>query len=249
MTQPHARFVELKAALVRAVNELYDHGLVTPTGGNLSVRCPDGDHILITASQVYKGALGPEHILEVDLSGRVVETPGWPGPIPGVGPGGAAAPATMRESGTGDTSRLRPSIETGMHLAIYAARADVEAVVHTHAPLASVWSLYDEPVPPLTIDAVRFTDIRTVPFAPPGSSELATSTAEALARSPAVLLRNHGLVTVGADLRQAVNTALALEEALKVAILARLLAGGLAGREPALIPPRAADFLRKLLVG
>ncbi len=222
------RLPALKQAVVETVNELYEHGLITPTGGNVSVRLPDTGHILITASQIFKGGLGPEHVLEVDDQGRPVREP------PPTGSSGA---------------RIRPSVETGMHLAVYASRPDVGAVVHTHAPLATVWSLFEEPVPPLTLEAVRFTDLRTVPFAPPGSNDLAVRTAEALARGPAVLLRNHGLVTVGRDLREALNITFALEESLKTAFMARLaVLCGFRGGEPALIPPKAVEFLRKVVI-
>ena len=223
------RLLELKQAVVAAVNELYDHGLITPTGGNVSVRCPDSDHILITASQIYKGALSPVHILEVDAKGK---------------------PVGPEDPNTPFGHRLRPSVETGMHQAVYAARPDVGAVVHTHAPLATVWGLFDEPVEPLTIDHIRFGTMKTVPFAAPGSRELAWSVSEALIRGPAVLLRNHGLVTVGKDLREAVNQALALEETLKITLLARIAKSlGLAGTGPAVIPAKAVEFLRKVMVG
>lgn len=230
LDQTEDRLLELRKSVLTAVNELYEHSLITPTGGNLSIRCPDTDHVLVTASQIFKGALGPEHILEVDAKGKPVEAEGL------------EAPAFGR--------RIRPSVETGMHQAIYAARPDVGAVVHTHAPLATFWGLFDEPVLPLTIDHIRFMEMKVVPFAAPGSRELAGLAAEALVRGHAVLLRNHGLVTVGKDLREAVNTALALEESLKITLLARfgrLL--GLAGAEPAVIPPKAAEFLKKVMIG
>ncbi len=223
------RLLELKRSVVAAVNELYEHELITPTGGNLSLRLPDSDHHLVTASQIFKGALGPEHVLEVDPAGKPVRPEGEEAPI---------------------GRRIRPSVETGMHQAIYTARPDVGAVVHTHAPLATVWGLFDEPVKPLTIDHIRFTEMKTVPFAAPGSRELAGLVAEALSRGPAALLRNHGLVTVGRDLREAVNAALALEESLRITFLSRTaLLFGLAGGQPAVIPDKAVDFLRKVLIG
>ncbi len=229
LVQTEGRLLELKESIVAAVNELYDHELVTPTGGNLSVRCPDSDHILVTASQIFKGALGPQHILEVDAKGK---------------------PVAEEEPDAPFGRRIRPSVETGMHQAIYTARPDIGAVVHTHAPLATVWGLFDEPIQPLTIDHIRFTAIKTVPFAAPGSRELAGLTSEALVRGSAVLLRNHGLVTAGKDLREAVNTAMALEETLRITFLARMgRLLGLAGGDPAVIPPKAAEFLKKVMIG
>jgi ribulose-5-phosphate 4-epimerase/fuculose-1-phosphate aldolase len=227
--------LQLKTLVVVAVTELYDHGLITPTGGNVSRRCPDSDHILITASQIFKGDLVPEHILEVDTQGKVVA------PDPGDPP---ACPLAGER-------RIRPSVETGLHLELYATRPDVGAVVHTHAPFATVFGLYDEPITPFTIEHLRFLEMKTVPFAAPGSRDLAGLTAEALPRGSAALLRNHGLVTVGKDLREAVNVALCLEEILRITLLARLgrLVGLGGGAEPAVIPAKAADFLKKVLIG
>lgn len=222
------------------VNDLYAHDLLTPTGGNVSARLPEGDHILITASQFSKCHLGPEQVLEVDDQGRPAST-NQPAGTFVAGPMGAVASSGQR---------VRPPVETGMHLTVYAARPDVGAIVHTHAPLATVWGLFGEAVPPITLEAVRFIDMRTVPFAAPGSRELATSVAEALIRGSAALLRNHGLITVGKDLGEAAAVAMALEETLRVAFLARLAGQtGWAGTAPAEIPPRAAEFLRKVLVG
>jgi autoinducer 2 (AI-2) kinase len=235
------RWLDLRQALVDAVNELYEHELITPTGGNLSVRLPESENILITASQIFKGDLGPEHILEVDAQGKQVTSAMTQDALP-------FARSSVAPGHPGGR-KIRPSVESGMHLAIYAARPDVGAVVHTHSPLATVWGLFDEPVPALTMDSIRFTEMRVVPFAAPGSRELATAAAESLARGPAALLRNHGLITVGVDLRDAVNTALALEETLKIVLLARAVSlSGLAGKEPAAIPAKAAEFLKKVLI-
>ena len=235
------RWLDLRQAVVDTVNELYEHELITPTGGNVSVRLPGSENILITASRMFKGSLGPEHILEVDSEGHPVTGAMVQDALPFVHRLSAPSQAASR--------RIRPSVESGMHLAVYAARPDVGAVIHTHAPLATVWGLFDEPVPALTLEAIRFTDMRTVPFSTPGSHELATAVAESLARNPAALLRNHGLITVGTDLRDAINTALSLEETLKIVLLARTMClSGPAGKEPSLIPSKAADFLRKVLI-
>lgn len=203
---------QLRRKLVATVDELFKAGLITPTGGNISVRLPGG--ALITPSGMHKGSLRPADLVEVDAAGRP-KTPG-----------------------------ARPSIETGMHLLVYARRPDVNAVIHTHAPMATLLGLVDLPVSPVTLDAVRFTDLPRIPFALPGSAELAESVAEGLGASAAALLRNHGLLTVGADLRAAANVALALEEVAHLVITCKLL-----GREPSTIPPEAIAALKRLLIG
>ncbi len=201
-----------RGKLVATVDELFKAGLITPTGGNVSVRRPGG--ALITPSGRHKGSLRPEDLVEVNITGRP-ETPG-----------------------------ARPSVETGMHLLIYRRRPDVNAVIHTHAPMATLLGLLDLPVPPVTLDAVRFTDLPSVPFAMPGSDELAEAVADRLAAAPAALLRNHGLLTVGADLRAAADAALALEEVAHLVVTCRLL-----GQEPSTIPPEAVEALKKLFIG
>ncbi|MHB8757344.1 MAG: class II aldolase/adducin family protein, partial [Bacillota bacterium] len=187
-------------------------GLITPSGGNVSVRLPGG--ALITPSGMHKGSLRPPDLVEVDAAGR----PRAPG--------------------------RRPSVETGLHLLVYQRRPEVNAVIHTHAPMATLLGLLDLPVPPVTLEAVRFADLPSVPFFRPGSDDLAEAVADDLGAAPAALLRNHGLVTVGADLRAAADAALALEEVAHLVVTC-----GLLGREPSTIPPEAVKALKQLFLG
>ncbi len=203
---------DIRRQIINVVDELYDAGLITPKGGNVSVRIPDSEQAWITPTQLYKGGLTEETLIRVDLQGRKLE------------------------------GRDRPSVELPMHLKVYRSRGDVGAVIHTHAPMATVVGLYDEPIPPLTIEAVALGGLPVVPFLLSGTKEQSEAIAHALADGPGVLLRNHGLLTVGGDLREAASRAHQAEFAARIVVLCRLLGG-----EPQLIPDKLAEFLRKIV--
>lgn len=205
---------ELRQALTETVRELYDAGLITPTGGNLSVRLPGGEGYLVTPSAMYKGALRPESMVQLSPEGKPLE------------------------------KGVRPSIETGMHLKIYELRPKCNAVIHTHAPTATLFGTLELEIRPITLDAVRFLDLPVVPFSMPGTKELVAAVGERLTKCPAFLLQNHGLVTYGAGLRDASNTALALEEVCRLLLESREY-----GREPVLIPEPMVEVLKRFFVG
>jgi len=203
---------DIRHEIVSIVDELYDAGLITPKGGNVSVLIPDSEELWITPTQLHKGGLTEEKLIRVNLKGKRLE------------------------------GQDRPSVETPMHLLIYRTRPDVGAIIHSHAPMATVVGLFDEPVPPLTIEAVALAEAPLVPFLLSGTKELSHAVVDALAQGSAVLLQNHGLLTVGKDLREAANKAHQLEFAARTVVICRLLGGG-----PALIPHKLAEFLKKIV--
>lgn len=209
-------FPEFRGQLTETVEELYREKLITPTGGNVSVRLPEEQGFLITPSMSHKGGLEPESMVLLNGDGKPVE------------------------------KRYRPSIETPMHMKVYQLNPRVGAVVHTHAPFATLLGLYDIEIPPFNVEALRFASLPVVPFLLPGSRELVEGVASALDSCPgaqALLLRNHGLLTMGRDLRAAVNVSMALEEACHITITCRLL-----GEAPRLIPAEKRELLKKFLV-
>jgi ribulose-5-phosphate 4-epimerase/fuculose-1-phosphate aldolase len=201
-----------KHQIVRMVDELYDVGLITPKGGNVSARIPDTEELWITPTQLHKGALKEEVLIRVNLQGRKLE------------------------------GRDRPSVELPMHLRIYKGREDVGAIIHTHAPMAMIVGLYEEPIPPITIEAIGLAETPIVPFLLSGTKEQSQAIVDALGEGPAVLLRNHGLVTVGKNLKDAASKAHQLEFAARTVVICRLLGG-----QPAVIPDKLADFLKKIV--
>ncbi len=201
---------ELREGIVSIVNELYGARLITPTGGNVSVRIPgDPEHFLITPTRLHKGSLKPEDIVPVDRQGKPLNP------------------------------RQRPSVETPMHIAIYEAYPEIAAVIHSHAPHATALGLVEGRIPPITVEAIPFVDAQVVPYGMPGDPELIENVVKALEKSPAVLLQNHGLLTVGRDLRQAANRALALEEVISILVTCRLLGG-----EPAVLSDEVIEAIK-----
>lgn len=205
---------ELRKQIIDVLNQLFEAGLITPSGGNVSARLPDQEGILITPTGNYKGGLSPEDVVQVDLGGNPLD------------------------------SSQRPSIETNLHLRVYALRKKVGGVVHVHAPMATILGLCRIPIPPMTVDATPFAGIPVVPFAMSGTEEEIANISGLLGNFPAVLLQNHGALAVGRDLRRAADRALALEEVARMVITIRLL-----GVEPALLPEREAALLRQVLGG
>lgn len=119
----------------------------------------------------------------------------------------------------------KPSSEWRLHAAAYAARAEIEAVIHTHPTFCVVWAGEDKLFPRETVASTESLATMTfVPYHPTGTQELADATREALAGgTPLALLARHGLVAVGHDLDEAfIQTDLA-EECAKVAYFAALL--------------------------
>lgn len=113
----------------------------------------------------------------------------------------------------------RPSSELLLHLAVYAARPDVGAVLHTHSPEATAWSFLDRPLQP-EVEEVRYYavgGIRTAPAAPAGGRDLALEAVTALGSSGAVLLGRHGVLVVGADVAAAAVTARVVEHQARIA--------------------------------
>jgi L-ribulose-5-phosphate 4-epimerase len=177
--------------------ELTRNGLVAWTSGNISERVPDSDLLVIKPSGLSYAELTPESMVVVDLDGNVVD---------------------------GD---LSPSSDTATHAFVYRSLERVGGVVHTHSPYATAWAGRGEPIPcVLTAMADEFGgDIPLGPFARIGGEEIGEGIVETLqdSRSPAVLMRSHGVFTIGASARDAVQAAVMCEDVARTVLLARSL--------------------------
>lgn len=119
---------------------------------------------------------------------------------------------------------LRPTSEVALHLGVYRARPDVGAVVHTHSMFATTFAVLGEQIPPVHYLIVRAGEaVPVAPYARYGTAELAQSCVRALGAGFAVLLANHGVVAVGADLGAAMTVAEAVEYTAELAWRARQL--------------------------
>lgn len=186
-------------------------GLVAWTSGNVSARVPGAELMVIKPSGVEYDALTPGSMVVCDLDGALVE-------------GG-----------------YQPSSDTGSHAYVYRHRPDIGGVVHTHSPYATAWAARGEPIPcVLTAIADEFGgDIPVGPFALIGDESIGAGIVATLAgsRSPAVLMRGHGVFTVGRTARAAVKAAVMVEDAAHTVHLAQV-------HGP--VEPLAADDIRAL---
>ncbi|MCB1150964.1 class II aldolase/adducin family protein [bacterium] len=186
-----------REALVRAGRRLADRDLIVAAEGNLSVRL-GGDLFLTTPAGREKGSLGLGDLVVVDLEGN---------------PRGG---------------RLRPSSEWRLHREIYRRRPDVGAVCHAHPPHALAFACARRPLPALMPEAVMVLEgeVPVAPYAAPGTDAVAESVRELIARRPCLLLANHGAVTTGRDMEQALHRMETLERVAQTALLADRLGGG-----------------------
>jgi L-ribulose-5-phosphate 4-epimerase len=177
--------------------ELPRYGLVAWTSGNLSGRVPGEDLMVIKPSGLAYDDLTPESMVVCDLDGNVVE---------------------------GD---LAPSSDAATHGFIYRAREDVGGVAHTHSSYATAWAIAGEAIPcVMTAMADEFGgEIPVGPFKLIGDEEIGRGIVETLEghRSTAVLMRSHGVFTIGSDPRAAIKSAVMCEDVARTAFLARQL--------------------------
>jgi L-ribulose-5-phosphate 4-epimerase len=175
--------------IVSAARSLFDRGYSYGTSGNISVR--DGARVWITPTNSSFGTLRPEEMAVVDPDGNSI---------------GSA----------------KPSKEAHFHLAAYRARPQAAAVVHLHSTwataVASLRALDMEDALPIFTPyfAMRIPRLAVVDYYPPGDAALAPAVEARAAETPAILLRNHGPITIGASLAEAVALAEEVEEQSKL---------------------------------
>jgi L-ribulose-5-phosphate 4-epimerase len=187
----------LRAQVASLHAELTRYDLVVWTAGNVSARVPGRDLMVIKPSGVAYDDLTADNMVVCDLNGRVVE------------------------------GKHAPSSDTDAQAYVYRHLPCVGGVVHTHSTYATAWAARGEPIPcALTMMADEFGgDIPVGPFALIGDDSIGRGIVETLAgsRSPAVLMRNHGVFTVGKDARAAVKAAVMCEDVARTVHVARQL--------------------------
>ena len=192
-----AAVAETRAEVCALHAELVRSGLVAWTSGNVSARVPGSGLMVIKPSGVRYDDLTPESMVVLTLDGTVVD---------------------------GD---LAPSSDTATHAYVYRAMADVGGVVHTHSPYATAWAARGEAIPcSITAMADEFGgDIPLGPFARIGGEEIGKGVVATLSghRSPAVLMRSHGVFTIGGTAEAAVKAAVMCEDVARTMHLARAL--------------------------
>lgn len=175
---------QLKEELYQLHMMLPASGLVTWTGGNISARDPESGCVVIKPSGVMYEQLRPEDHVVLSLEGDIVE------------------------------GELKPSSDTESHLYIYRARPDVNGIVHTHSPYATAFAANGMSIPVyLTAQADEFGGpIPCAGFALIGSDAIGQQVVDHIGDSVAVLLKNHGVFTIGKNARNAVKAAVMVED-------------------------------------
>jgi L-ribulose-5-phosphate 4-epimerase len=202
---------EARRAVCALHGELVRWGLVTWTSGNVSTRVPGRELLVIKPSGVGYHELTPESMVVTDLHGRPVD------------------------------DGLAPSSDTFAHAYIYREMPAVNGVVHTHSTYATAWAARGEAIPcVLTAMADEFGgEIPIARFARIGDDDIGMAVVSTLRghRSPAVLLRNHGVFAVGPSATDAVKAAVMCEDAARTVHVARQLG------EPTVIDASDVDVL------
>jgi L-fuculose-phosphate aldolase len=188
---------DISERIIKAGRELHDHGLVRGTSGNISAKIPSTDTFLIKPSGAHMENLKPGELVLVDLKGRKIK------------------------------GKLNVSLETPMHAAIYRVRKDVQAVVHTHPPTATAFGIAKTAILPLQIEMFMTlpNGVPVVSFKMPGSKALASAVQKNIANYDAIILENHGIVTVGTNINAACSLNEMVEEAAKIQLSAMTIGG------------------------
>jgi len=183
-----------REAVVAACRELAATGLVRGTSGNVSVRDAVSGLVAVSPSGTTYATMEALDVAVLAHDGEVLE------------------------------GRLTPTTESGMHLAVYRARPDVGAVVHTHSPFATTLAALREPVPAVHYLLARAaTTVRVAPYQRYGTPKLAQACVRTLGDDHGVLLANHGVVAVGDDLAAAMAVAEAIEYTAEITWRARAI--------------------------
>ena len=193
-----SRWQEEKRQVLEASLKMLDKGLVIGTSGNVSLRlASEGgqDLLAITPNRRYYDLITVDDIQVIDFEAEPVE---------------------------GD---LVPSVETMLHIAIYQARKNINAVVHTHSVFASALAVAGMDIPAILDDQVTFIggEVKLARYALPGSQEMVDNALAALGKANAVLLANHGVLGIGRTMRDALTVCELVEKSAKIYISALTL--------------------------
>jgi L-fuculose-phosphate aldolase len=186
----------LKKEICIVGKQIYLKGFVAANDGNISVRI-GGNEFLTTPTNVSKGFMKPWMIVKTDIEGNVIK------------------------------GRMRPSSEIKMHLRVYAENSGVNAVVHAHPQTATTFAIAGEPLDKalLTEAVVLLGVVPVAPYAVPGTNEVPDSIAPFCKDFNAVLLKNHGVLAWGSDLKEALFRMEATENFAVLMMYSKLIFG------------------------
>jgi len=183
-----------KVDIVTIGKMMYERRFIIAGDGNLSVRLDD-DTVLATPTALCKGMLSPDQVVKLDLAGDLLD------------------------------GEYQPSSEIKMHLAAYNTRPDIRAVVHAHPPICTGFAVAGIPLDQLILAemVVNFGTIPLAPYFSPSTAELAESVAEQVKCHDAVLMANHGVMTIGPDLYTTYHRLEMAEQFATISLVAHVL--------------------------
>ena len=186
---------QLRRQVLDTANLLPKYGLVWMAGGTICARDLQTGYVVVTPSGLPYETLSPEDMIVTDLEMNLVE------------------------------GKYRPSVALNLWTAFFRARPDINAVVHTHSPCATAFSVANQPIPMITETQADWfgQPVPVTPYLSVEDARFASLPVELLGDGFAVLLGNHGVITVGDSLAHALERAVTLEEAAHTYILARSL--------------------------
>ena len=207
---------QIKLEIIRYGNMLIEKGLCTGTGGNISVRLPENNGFMITPSGIPYPEITPEDIVTLDFEGNIIE------------------------------GKRTPSIERNMHRAIFIARPDVNAIVHTHQNFASAIAATRQDFPPIldAFVAVFGGGIKCAEYGSIGTEELACNVVEGLGTRNGVLLANHGALCTGKTLDMAFGNCEFLEASAITYCFANII-GKPVVLDQSVVEKEAADLAKR----
>jgi len=180
--------------MVEVGKRLYAKDFVAAHDGNISIRISE-DEILITPTGVSKGSMSPDQMIKVDPEGKIL------------------------------SGLVRPSSEMRMHLVVYQRRPDVKAIVHAHPPTATGFAVAGIPFDNISLPEVilNLGKIELSDYATPTTEQVPLVVAKKIADCDALLLANHGALTVGKTALEAYFRMETLEAVAKITLVAKTL--------------------------
>lgn len=190
--------MDYKQLIIASGLRMLNAGYTIETWGNISARNPETQLVYLTPSGMDYTTISADDVVVCDIDGNVVE------------------------------GKRKPTIETGLHTALYRARPEVNAVVHTHPLYSTVFSCMGEDIPMVIDEAAQVLGgvCRTAPYALPGTPELAENCVKALGtQANSCLLQSHGAVCVGETMDAAFKVAKVLEVTAQIYQMIRATGG------------------------
>jgi L-ribulose-5-phosphate 4-epimerase len=210
------KLVEERKKILEITQKLLAAGVIRDGHGNFSIYDRESNLVAITPSAVPYDQRDVEDICVVDLDGNPIE------------------------------SKWKSTWETSLHLIYYRNRDDVNAVVHTHAPKATVFGVIgNEPMPMILNESAMGIGgpVPVAPYARPGTDELAEVTFQATGNGYAAIMAHHGLITVGSDINAAYIATMAVESTADAIIMARSM-----GYEPKAFSDEEVSILKEMFL-